>query len=266
MTRSPLTKKAPLIGAFFFFLASSLPLLAACPVPGKLPTYKVEKVIDGDTLRLVDGRSVRLIGLNAPELARNGKPAEPYAEAAHKRLQALVQESRGQVGLRVGREPKDRYGRTLAHLYDSQGRNLEERMLADGLGFRVAIAPNAALSDCQGIAERQARMGGRGIWRQSPWQSPWRLRQGGFALLQGRVSAIERNRGGLWVQLEGPLVLRVEPRLLRQLDVGALQGLVGRRIEARGWVIDRSRGRGVKTGQSRWMLPLTHASMLEVLP
>ena len=74
MAGSPLTKKAPLTGAFFFFWLISFSLQAACPIPGKLPTYNVRKVVDGDTLRLVDGRSVRLIGLNAPELARKGRP------------------------------------------------------------------------------------------------------------------------------------------------------------------------------------------------
>ncbi|HWV09296.1 MAG TPA: thermonuclease family protein, partial [Pseudomonas sp.] len=49
-------------------------------------------------------------------------------------------------------------------------------------------------------------------------------------------------------------------------DLKRLQALVGRSVEARGWVIDRSRRGGVKPGQARWMLPLTHEAMLEVLP
>ncbi len=265
MAKSPLTKKAPLTGAFFFFLVLSFSLQAACPVPGNLPTFKVLKVVDGDTLRLADGRSVRLIGLNAPELARKGRPAEPYAEAARRRLQQLVQAGGGRVGLRSGREPKDRYGRTLAHLYDDRGRNLEEALLADGLGFRVVIAPNAALGDCHAAAEREARRAGRGLWGRPPQLVPWQLRQPGFSLVQGRVVRVERNRGGLWLQLDGPLVLRVEPKRLRQFDVTFLERLVGRRVEARGWVIDRAQGRGVNTGKARWMLPLTHHAMLEVL-
>ncbi|AOE87857.1 thermonuclease family protein [Pseudomonas sp. TCU-HL1] len=265
MAKSPLTRKAPLAGAFFFFAVLSFPLQAVCPVPGNLPTYKVRKVVDGDTLRLIDGRSVRLIGLNAPELARKGRKAEPYAEAARKRLDELVRVSGGRVQMRVGREPKDRYGRTLAHLYDSRGRNLEERLLVEGLAFHVAIAPNAALSECHAAAERTARQAGRGIWQRPPQQTPWQLRQGGFALVRGWVTRVDRNRGGVWLQLDGPVVLRVELKQLRQFDASALQRLAGRRIEARGWVIDRARRGGVNTKDSRWMLPLTHHSMLEVL-
>ncbi|WP_342243675.1 thermonuclease family protein [Pseudomonas sp. OTU5201] len=265
MATSPLTKKAPLAGAFFFFWALSFALQAACPAPGKLPTYKVRKVVDGDTLRLTDGRSIRMIGLNAPELARKGRSDEPYAKAARQRLGELVKSSGGWVGLRLGRESKDRYGRTLAHLYDSRGRNLEEYLLAEGLAFRIAIGPNAALSDCHAIAERAARRAGRGLWRRPPLQSPWQLRQSGFALVQGRVTKVDRNRGGVWLQLEGPLVLRIELKQLRQFDAAALQRLVGRRVEARGWVIDRARRGGVNTRDSRWMLPLTHNGMLEVI-
>ena len=61
-------KKASLVGAFFVSVFC-LPAHALCPAPGKLPQAKVQRVVDGDTLRLADGRNVRLIGLNAPELA-----------------------------------------------------------------------------------------------------------------------------------------------------------------------------------------------------
>ena len=36
----------------------------------------VDYIHDGDTLRLRDGRRVRLIGINTPELTRDNKPAE----------------------------------------------------------------------------------------------------------------------------------------------------------------------------------------------
>ncbi|MOA61396.1 hypothetical protein D3C78_1865280 [compost metagenome] len=79
------------------------------------------------------------------------------------------------------------------------------------------------------------------------------------------MTKVDRNRGGVWLQLEGPLVLRIELKQLRQFDAAALQRLVGRRVEARGWVIDRARRGGVNTRDSRWMLPLTHNGMLEVI-
>jgi len=235
---------------------------ALCPAPSNLPTAQVQRVVDGDTLRLSDGRSVRMIGLNAPETGKKGQSAEPFAEAAKRRLQALVDESAGQVSVRVGEQAADRYGRTLANVYGRNGDNLEAQLLAEGLAYLVAVSPNVALVDCQQAAEKTARDAGLGVWRNSPVQSPDQISSGGFAVVSGRVSSVERNGGGIWIQLDDALVLRVAPNLAGQFDIAELQHLEGRQVEARGWIIDRSRRGGLKSGQSRWMMPITHPVML----
>lgn len=130
---------------------------------------EVRRVIDGDTLRLADGRSVRLIGINAPEIGRKGKRSEPMAETARRRLKALVRESGGRVSLVAGREAHDKYGRTLAHVYAGSGDNLAARLLSEGLGYRVAVAPNNRLVACQRRAETSARQAGIGLWRSRRW-------------------------------------------------------------------------------------------------
>ena len=65
-------------------------LLAACseaaaPLctvnPAGLKSARVASVVDGDTLRLEGGDKVRMIGLNAPELSREGRPAQPHDAA-----------------------------------------------------------------------------------------------------------------------------------------------------------------------------------------
>ena len=67
----------------FSFTVWSAQLAAqTCTTPPFDETVEVAKVTDGDTLRLRDGRSVRLIGINSPELAHTDKPAEPLAEQA----------------------------------------------------------------------------------------------------------------------------------------------------------------------------------------
>ena len=43
---------------------------------------RVKWVIDGDTVVLANGQKVRYIGINSPELARDGNKAEPYGNAA----------------------------------------------------------------------------------------------------------------------------------------------------------------------------------------
>jgi len=80
------------------------------------------------------------------------------------------------------------------------------------------------------------------------------------------VRGVEHNRGGLWIELEGPLVLRIEPKWIAQFDPKALEALVGRQIEVRGWVVDRARRAALKSGQARWLLAVSHPAMLQALP
>ena len=261
-----LMKKASLAGAFFVSAIWLSGAQAFCPVPSGLASVAVQRVVDGDTLRLSDGRSVRMIGLNTPELGKQGRSDEPFAVAARKRLEALVAASGGRVGVLLGKESKDHYGRTLAHLYGAKGANLEAQMLAEGLGFQVAVAPNVDLVACQQAAERSARQAGLGVWRQSPVLKAEQINTSGFAVVSGRVSKVQRNRGGVWIELQDSLVLRVAPNLLGQFDGAALERLKGKQVEARGWIVDRSRRGGLQAGQARWLLPLTDPAMLQAAP
>jgi endonuclease YncB( thermonuclease family) len=261
---SLLMKKASLAGAFFVSAIWLSAAQAFCPAPAGLTSVTVQRVVDGDTLRLSDGRNVRMIGLNTPELGKKGRSDEPFAVTARKRLEALVATNDGRLGLQPGKESKDRYGRTLAHVYGADGTNLEAQMLAEGLGFLVAVAPNVDLVNCQQAAERSARQAGLGVWRQSPVLKADQISVSGFAVLSGRVSKVQRNRGGVWIELQDSVVLRVAPNLLARFDVTLLESLKGKQVEARGWVLDRSRRGGLKEGQVRWMLPLTDPAMLQV--
>jgi endonuclease YncB( thermonuclease family) len=257
-------KKASLVGAFFVSVFFSLQARALCSADGPLSRVAVDTVIDGDTLRLGDGRSVRLIGLNAPEMGHKGRRAEPYAEAARQRLQVLVKASGGHIDLRLGQQPRDHYGRVLAHGFDKHGDNLEAALLGEGLGFFVAIAPNTALAGCHRAVEQGARIAGKGVWRHSPVISTRELRHSGFALVRARVDRLEKNRGGVWLELDGPLVVQI-PRETVAKFTDLLSDLSGKEIEIRGWVIDR-KGRADLSRQARWQLKASHPSMLVPLP
>lgn len=76
-------------------------------------SFRVAKVIDGDTIELTDGIRVRLIGVDTPEYI-DGKP-EPFATEA---TQFTRQFLRGQsVQLHFDRQRLDRYNRVLAFVY-----------------------------------------------------------------------------------------------------------------------------------------------------
>ena len=161
-----LMKKASLAGAFFVpaIWLSAAQAEVFCPAPAAVSTFEVQRVVDGDTVRLKDGRRVRMIGVNAPETGKKGRPDEPFAVAARQRLQGLVDTSGGRVGVVLGREGKDRYGRTLAHLYGANGANLEAQLLAEGLGFLVAVAqgrePSRPAGECPATVSDERGHGG----------------------------------------------------------------------------------------------------------
>ncbi len=251
-----LLKKASLVGAFFICAAS---VLADCPPPGATHEIRVQRVVDGDTVRLSDGRHLRLIGINTPELRpREGSGPEPYAVRAQRRLQELVDAADGRLRIYPAQPERDGYGRVLAHLYDARGNNLESQLLREGLGYFVAFHPATPIADCQQRAERQARDARRALWRQSPVRSVEQLQHGGFTLVRGRISKVDRNRGGVWLEVDRGMVLRIEPSRLAAFPDLHERSWLGRRIEARGWLVERRAG----GGRQRWMMNLSDVRML----
>ena len=87
-----LPRKAPQ-GALFVLLPCLSLLALAVPAWGqaRTETATVRHVVDGDSVILADDRPVRLIGINAPEFGRDGRPDEPLAVAARERLRELAQ-------------------------------------------------------------------------------------------------------------------------------------------------------------------------------
>jgi micrococcal nuclease len=122
----------------------------------------VRRVIDGDTLVLAGGERVRLIGIDTPELARDGRSAEPGAEAARDFLRDAV-EGR-EVTLGFDREERDQYGRHLAYVYHD-GRLINEEIIRHGHSrARTSYRFHPAMKDRFRRAEREAREAGKGMW------------------------------------------------------------------------------------------------------
>ncbi|EGH18591.1 nuclease, partial [Pseudomonas savastanoi pv. glycinea str. race 4] len=57
-----------------------------------------------------------------------------------------------------------------------------------------------------------------------------RLSKSGFAIVSGQVKSVQRNRGGIWIELQGSLVLRVAPASVNSFDTAMLERLKGRQV------------------------------------
>ncbi len=283
-----LRKKAPL-GAFFVCVLVSCvagQLYAGCnpdSVHAHLEAVSVERVLDGDTVVLKDGRRIRLVGVNTPEIAHPPKPEEPLGRWATAELASRVQDV--PLWLQRGQSPTDHYGRTLGHLFTANGRNITEELLYSGAGFQVAIPPNLGYSDCYAAAQAKARAAGKGVWG-DPYFAPVAADspklKGGYARVVGHVERVSLTKNIVWVDLQGQISLKLARKNAEFLAGDAFDrvvaasrkggGIQDLALEARGWVVDRKAWGGsmaqlIEAGKRKpFQMDVQHVSSWELLP
>ncbi len=178
-------------------------------------TSPAVEVVDGDTLLLENGTEVRLVGIQAPELAlgRAGFKPWPLAEQAKQGLEALALGK--MLTLYYGGRKLDRYGRALAHLLRADGLWLQGELLAAGMARVYSFRDNRRL-----IAEML----------------------GSFQLVEGPVvgAAIVRRRGYLnfGADWKSDFTISIAPgdRKLFGPEGEDTTALEGRTVRVRGWI------------------------------
>jgi endonuclease YncB( thermonuclease family) len=226
-----------------------------CPAERTDATVHIGYVYDGDTFRAVDGEKVRLIGVNTPELGKDGAPDEPLAAEA--RAQLLNLSGQG-FRLQFDAERRDRYGRVLAHVFLPDGRNAAAILLQQGLATTLHIPPNLGNGDCYRRVEQTARAARRGVWALPAYQPVHSAAVGSkenrFRLVSGRVKAVRPSRKSVWLELDGRLSVRI-PRADLAYFLPPPETLLGRQVLARGWV---------RAGKSGPQMTVRHPLDLEV--
>jgi micrococcal nuclease len=149
------------MGRWLILSLLALLLSNASAVAGKWVT--VARVADGDTVELADGRRVRYIGLNAPEINHEQNTAEPCGFEARNANVAMV--GAGKIRLEFDVERFDAYGRTLAYVYLSDQTLVNEKLLQQGLAYCLYKMPNVKYADRLLQAQREAMQVRRGIWQ-----------------------------------------------------------------------------------------------------
>jgi len=239
-------KKALILSAFF--VASLLPvtisLLNACELSRYDQVVVVKRVTDGDTLILKDGRKVRLIGINTPELATKRRIAEPYALQA-KRFVETALKSNKEIFIQYGEQAEDRYGRVLAHVALKDKQNLNTLILKQGLASAIVVPPNAQLADCYFKHEQLARSRGLNLWRHPDNQyiaaDSLTETLTGFRFVYGTVRRVGRSRGSIFLQLANKFTLRIKRKDFKyfpnlDLEHLSLDNIRNKTVYARGWV------------------------------
>lgn len=158
MRRTAATVPLVIVVIVLLALASAAGVISF--VRGPQTDVAVSKVYDGDTLALSDGREIRYIGIDAPETGGN-RPAEFGGNEAAELNERLV--ARKRIRLEFDVEATDRYGRTLAYVYDGDTMINRELVLA-GVALAVPYPPNLKHERELTAAMDEARRAGRGLW------------------------------------------------------------------------------------------------------
>jgi micrococcal nuclease len=126
--------------------------------------FSVERVIDGDTVRLSSGARLRLQGVDAPEAAREDAPAEPWSREATDYAEAFMREANWRIRVEFGPERKDQYGRLLGFVWHGD-RLLNEELVREGLARATTqYYFSEAMKRRLRQAQSEAQIASRSMW------------------------------------------------------------------------------------------------------
>lgn len=219
--------------------------------------FTIEKVFDGDTVQLADGRKVRLLGINTPEIGHRSRPGEPGGEAAKAWLSKTLLNRK--VRLVTDAETTDKYQRTLAHVFTERNEHINLELVKNGLAAVDIHPPNLLFADELAAAQEAAEQDGRGLWGREEYEPlpADELTEDGHAgwlRLTGELKTIRNSRKYVYLEFSNLFQAKIEKRWLRLFP--NLNNLTGKELEVRGW-LNKNRG--------GWTMIIRHPSALKIL-
>lgn len=201
---------------------------------------RVASVIDARTLRMQDGREVRLAGV---EDAASGLAPKPQQRAA---LEELI----GGRDIALHGSPKpDRYGRVVAFAFLADRHDLvQARMIERGHLLVTAAIDDPHCARFLRSREARARQTRQGLWAEPAaiknTEMPGDIGAvvGQFAVVEGKVHSVREagatlyiNFGRRWTQ---DFAVTISRRNLAAFEAAGvpLRSLERRRVRVRGWV------------------------------
>ncbi len=161
-----LIKKTPLLIALAFMLVFNTGCSTEKTSNETITGYVVA-ITDGDTFTLLTKEKqrvkIRLHGIDCPERK------QPFGQAAKQKLSDLVFNK----NVRAEKTDIDRYGRTVAIIYDASNKCINEELLKDGLAWHyVKYDTNIYWEQLQ----NEAKQDKIGLWSDENATAPWNWR------------------------------------------------------------------------------------------
>lgn len=140
----------------------------------------VTRIVDGDTFYcMLSGKEkkIRLIGVDTPETYRtsklfydahkSGKSVQDIEYLGNISKNFLVNTIGDEKEVRLDFDAQllDKYGRTLAYVYLSDGSMLNQKLLLEGYAKVMTIPPNIKYKDLFIKTQKEAKKNKRGLWK-----------------------------------------------------------------------------------------------------
>ena len=151
-SRIPSTKKKPTINRS----------------PEGIETAKIQRVVDGDTVELDDGRKVRLLNVDTPETVKPNTPVRCYGKEASDFSKKYLTDK--VVRLVADKESNDKYGRALRMIYlDGKDTSKPEdsfnaELIRSGYAKVSVYNPNKTFEKPLRLIEQEAKDKNLGVW------------------------------------------------------------------------------------------------------
>lgn len=126
----------------------------------------VTKVVDGDTIVVNSGTTVRLIGIDTPETVDPRRPVGCFGKEASNKVKELL--TGKEVILQKDVSETDKYKRLLRYVFLPlpEGRTLfaNDYLVREGFAKALTYPPDVKYNEQFRRAEREAKESNRGLW------------------------------------------------------------------------------------------------------
>lgn len=129
--------------------------------------YKVTSVIDGDTIRVrINSQieSVRLIGIDAPEVDYENGGHECFAQESAEYVRKLLDDKYVRLEADESQSDRDTHGRLLRYVFTEDETNINQVILAKGYAFESTFDVQYKYQKEFQQAEQTAKDTGKGLW------------------------------------------------------------------------------------------------------
>lgn len=129
----------------------------------KTDTFKVTRVIDGDTIEIEGGQKVRYIGINTPETVDPRSLPQCFGSQASAKNRELVEGKN--IYLEKDVSEVDKYGRLLRYVF-VDGLFVNDFLIREGYAYASSYPPDIKYQNQLRQAQLEAQQQNRGLWSQ----------------------------------------------------------------------------------------------------